>query len=71
MHSEALQSAIAFLEPVDRLTPWAWAGKYVDFNKAPEYETELTGKYDPEYMPHWKEAAEAIEDRGYNTGWVR
>lgn len=70
MHHRAATAAASLIAPTERLKSWEWASREVNFNRAPEYETELTGAYDPEYMPWWKEVAEAVEDRSVREVWV-
>jgi phage terminase large subunit GpA-like protein len=44
------------------LNIWQWAQANVDFGLVPNYDTPLHERYDPDYMPYWKEPAEAITD---------
>jgi len=41
---------------------WEWARDNVDFSLSPNYDTPIHGPFDPEYMPYWKEPAEALTD---------
>jgi hypothetical protein len=44
------------------LSIWQWAAQNVDFSRASNYDTPIKGPYDPDWMPMWKEPAEAITD---------
>ena len=50
--------------------PWQWAREHVDYSRVESYETELTGPYDPDYIPYCKEPAEATVTLGVNEDWT-
>ena len=50
------------LKVTPRLNIWQWAAGNVDFSLVPNYDTPLHERYDPEFLPIWKEPAEAITD---------
>lgn len=50
------------IKPTPRLNIWQWARDHVDFSQVPNYDTPLHQKYDPEYLPFWKEPAESVTD---------
>lgn len=41
---------------------WEWARDNVDFSLVGNYDTPLKTKYDPNFMPFWKEPVEAVTD---------
>lgn len=48
--------------PTPPLNVWEWARDHVDFSLVPNYDTPLHERYDPNYLPFWKEPAECITD---------
>ena len=50
------------LKPTPPLNVWQWAAANVDFSLVPNYDTPLHERYDPEFLPFWKEPAEAVTD---------
>lgn len=48
--------------PTPPLNVWQWAEENVDFSLVPNYDTPLHERYDPDYLPFWKEPAECITD---------
>ena len=44
-----------YLEPPLDLNVWEWAAQHVDYSLAPEYDSESNARYDPEFIPLWKE----------------
>lgn len=46
--------------PRPALNVWQWAAQNVDFALATNYDTPIKGRYDPDYMPFWKEPAECL-----------
>ena len=46
------------LTPTPAQNVWQWAAEHVDFSLVPNYDTPLHQRYDPEYLPYWKEPAE-------------
>lgn len=57
-------------KPVPEQTIWEWARDNVDFSHVPAYETPIKGQYDPDYMPFWKEPAEALTDPEVREVWI-
>lgn len=60
----------ALYRPVRRMTVPEWARENVDFSRVPSYETPLRGPYDPDFMPYWKEPAEAATDPAVREIWA-
>lgn len=56
--------------PEERLTVTEWARRNVDFSRVASYETPLRGPYDPDFMPYWKEPADAVTDPTVREIWV-
>ncbi len=48
--------------PTPPLNIWQWAREHVDFALVPNYDTPLHERYDPDFMPFWKEPAECVTD---------
>lgn len=45
---------------------WEWARDNVDFSLATNYDTPIKGKYDPDWMPYWKEPVACLTDPHIN-----
>jgi len=56
------QRLAAQLDPIPERVPWEWCRDEVDFGLAPNYPTEYSGPYDPEFLPFWKECLENVFD---------
>lgn len=41
---------------------WQWAAEHVNFAAAQNYDTPRHDRFDPEWMPYWKEPAECLTD---------
>jgi phage terminase large subunit GpA-like protein len=44
------------------LNVWQWAAEHVDFGLALNYDTPLHERYDPDFMPFWKDPAAWVTD---------
>jgi hypothetical protein len=59
---ELRKSLADLVRPRERLNVWQWAKKHVDYSRIPNYDTPFHGQYDPDFIPMWKEPAEALTD---------
>ena len=48
--------------PRDTLNVWQWNAAHVNFSREPSYETELSGPFDPGYIPIWRAVSEDMSD---------
>jgi phage terminase large subunit GpA-like protein len=58
-----LESFAPRFEKVQKMPPWEWADKHVNYSKAKNYDTPIKGKFSSTYMPFWNDVLEAIHDR--------
>ncbi len=49
-------------KPRPRLNPWEWARDNVDYGRERRYETPFKKKFDPDFLPFWKEPAACLTD---------
>ena len=53
-----------------RLTVTEWNEANVDYRRVPSYDTQLKARYSGDYMPWWRELADAMLDRSVRELWV-
>lgn len=51
-----------YYRPKIKQSVWEWAGDNVDFSLNPLYPAARDGRYDPEWLPFFKEPADAVQD---------
>jgi phage terminase large subunit GpA-like protein len=70
MRPDSIQAALSTVQIPDERNVWQWAADEVDYSRHATYETELKSKYNPDYLPYFKEVQEAITDRDVSEVWI-
>jgi len=70
MRNDSIVAALSAVRIPDERNVWQWAADEVDYSRHATYETELKSKYNPDYLPYFKEVQEAITDRDVSEVWI-
>jgi phage terminase large subunit GpA-like protein len=70
MRSDSINAALSAVRIPDERNVWQWAADEVDYSRHATYETELKSKYNPDYLPYFKEVQEAITNRDVSEVWI-
>jgi len=62
MRKDTVQFLSAQHKEIEKLLPYAWNAKYLDYSRIPTYDTQKKTKYDPSYMPFWEEPCNCLVD---------
>jgi len=66
MRSSTIKFLTSQHKEIEKLTPYQYNTKYLDYSKIPTYDTQKKTKYDPTYLPFWEEPCNCLIDPDVN-----
>ena len=70
MREASRRAFCGVVRPVERLGVMDWAAAEIDYTRNPLYRAKPRTRYNPDFMPGWREPAEAIRDKSIREVWI-
>jgi len=70
LREESVRAFAGVVRPVERVGVMEWAAQQVDYARNPLYRAKPRERYNPDFMPGWREPAEAILDKSVREVWI-